>query len=144
MPTNTLLANALYSFSAVGGSGASVLAASVVFSAPGGDNARQGRYAVLVTNNTSHAPLHIETRVVFTDVQGISTVVPHTLFLVSNTQSFGGSAAQAQSLILLLSGQDALVPLEVVAGSALQIILLAASNTSATAAISGVVQVWKI
>ena len=144
MPTNTLLANVLYSFSAVGGSGASVVAASVVLSAPGGDSQRQGRYAVLVTNNTSQAPLHLEPRVVCTDVQGVSTVVRHTMFLVSTTQSFGGSAAQAQSLILLLSGQGAAIPLEVLAGSALQIVLLAASNTSATAAISGICQVWRL
>ena len=144
MPTNTLLANVAYSFSAVGGSGASVIAASVVLSAPGGDSQRQGRYAVLVTNNTSHAPLHVEPRVVFTDVTGVSTVVPHTMFLVSTTQSFGGSAAQVQSLLLLLSGQDALIPLEVLAGSALQIVLLAASTTSATAAISGMVAVFRV
>ena len=144
MPTNTLLANVLYSFSAAGGSGTSVLAASVVLSAPGGDIQRQGRYAVLVTNNTSHVPLHLEPRVVCTDIQGVSTVVPHTMFLVSTTQSFGGSAAQAQSLILLLSGQDAIIPLDMVAGSALQIILLAASTTSATAAISGICQVWRL
>lgn len=144
MPTNTLLANVLYSFSAVGGSGASLVAASVVLSAPGGDGQRQGRYAVLITNNTSQAPLHLEPRVVCTDVQGVSTVIRHTMFLVSTTQSFGGSAAQAQSLILLLSGQGASIPLEVLAGSALQIVLLAASNTSATAAISGICQVWRV
>lgn len=144
MPTNTLLANVTYSFSAVGGSGASVLAASVVLSAPGGDGQRQGRYAVMVTNNTTNAPLHVEPRVVFTDVTGVSVVVPHTLYLASNSQPYGGSAAQAQSLILFLSGQNALIPLEVLAGSALQIVLLAASNTSATAAISGVVQVWRV
>ena len=144
MPTNTLLANVTYSFSAVGGSGASVLAASVVLSAPGGDNQRQGRYAVIVTNNTSHAPLHVEPRVVFTTPGGVSTVIPHTLYLASNSQTYGGSAVQAQSLILLFSAQNALIPLEVLAGSALQIVVMAASNTSATAAISGAVQVWRL
>lgn len=144
MPTNTLLANVTYSFSAVGGSGTSVIAASVALSAPGDDYRRQGRYAIVVTNNTSNVPLHIEPRVVFTNVLGVSTVVPHTLYLASNAQTFGGSAAQVQSLVLLLSGQNALVPLEVLAGSALQVVIMAASNPTATAAISGVVQIWRI
>ena len=144
MPTNALLANVLYSFSAAGGSGTSVLAASVVLSAPGGDIQRQGRYAVVVTNNNGTAPLHIEPRVVCTDIQGISTVIPHTIALASNAQAYGGSAMQARSLFLLLSGQNAVLPLEVFAGSALQVIVLAASNTTATAAISGICQVWRI
>jgi len=144
MPTNARMANVLYSFSAAGGSGTSVLAASVVLSAPGNDNERHGRYAVMVTNNTSNAPLHVEPRVVFTDVSGVSTAVPHFVDIVSNAQTFGGSAAMMRSLALLLSGQAGLIPLDFVAGSALQIILLAASNTSATLAISGSVAVWRL
>ena len=144
MPANVLLSNALWSFSATGGSGTSLVVMSVLTSAPGGDSERQGRYTVFITNNNSTAPLHVQANAVFTNIQGTSTVVPHTLFLVSNAQTFGGSAAQIQGLVLLLSGQGAAIPLEVLGGSALQIVLLAASNTTSTQAISGAVAVWRV
>ena len=144
MPANTLLSSVLFSLSAAGVCGASLVALSVPLSAPGGDSERQGRYAILVTNDTSNVPLHVEPRVVFTDIRGVSTVVAHTLFLASNAQSFGGSAAQAMSLVLLLSGQDALVPLEVLAGSALQVVLMVASNPASATVVSGMAQLWRV
>ena len=144
MPANQLLSSVMYSLSAAGVCGASLIVLSMPLSAPGGDTTRQGRFALLITNETSDVPLHVAPRVVFTDLRGVSTIVPHTLYLVSNPQAYGGSAAQPVGLILLASGQDALLPLEVLAGSALQIVLMPASNVASATVVSGAVALWGV
>jgi len=73
--TNQQLAQRMFTLSAEGVCGASVLAVSFALSAPGGDAHHQGGYVVMVTNLASTAPLHIQPRAVFTDLLGASTTV---------------------------------------------------------------------
>ena len=144
MPTNQRLANALFTLSAEGVCGASLMVVSFALSAPGGDSERQGRYALTLTNMTSTVPLHVQPRIVFTDAQGTSTTVVQTLVLASNAQAYGGSAPQAHGLALLLSGQSVLLPLEGVVGSALQIWIMAASNPASSVYVSGAAALWRV
>jgi hypothetical protein len=141
---NTLLANAMYTLSAEGVCGASLMAVSFALSSPGGDYARQGRYVVTLTNDATVAPLHVQPRVVFTNRMGTSTTVVHTLFLASNTQAYGGSAPQAFGIVLVPSGQTLALPIEVVAGSVLQVWLMCASNPASSVYISGAAALWRV
>ena len=140
---NTRLVNVFYTLSAEGVSGTSLMAASWAMSAPAGDPRREGAYVVMVTNNAPTAPLHLHPRVVFTDPGGTSTTVAHVLNLISTTQAYGLSAPQVQTGVILLSGQGIALPLEFLAGSALQIWLIAASTTASAVYISGTVAIWK-
>jgi hypothetical protein len=120
-----------------------MMAASWAMSSPAGDPRREGAYTILITNNTSVAPLHVHPRLVFSDAAGTSTTVAHAIALVSTTQAFGFSAPQVQTGFILLSGQNVAFPLEFLAGSVLQIWLIAASNTASTVYISGAITIWK-
>lgn len=143
MLTNLRIANTTFALSAAGVCGASTLI-SVALSAPLQYGPAGGSFVTLVTNSTSNVPLHVEHRSVFTDILGTSQVGTHVMYLASNAQAFGGSAPQALGVVLLLSGQAAAIPLEHVVGSALQIVIMVASNPASATVVSGSVQVWRV
>lgn len=139
---NSRLALASYVMSAAGASGASLMVLSYAMPAPNdlwGGNV----FTVHLTNAAPTAPLHVQMRTTWTDMNGTSQTTPVTLGFVSNTQTFGGSALYAQTLAFLVSGQGAVIPFGNVTGSAVQVWLLAASTTADAAGVSGAVQLWR-
>lgn len=145
MPTNVLLGISNYTLSHAGVCGASV-AVSFTLSSPANYMEPQGRVTVFITNDTTVAPIHVEPRLLFTDLCGVVLSMPLAVGLLSNTQPFGSaqSALQIQTLFMLLSGQDAAIPMVGVAGSALNIVIMAASNTASGTNITGTVAAWKL
>lgn len=139
---NVKLATASYALSAGGASGFSVMALSYAFSAPNDYAVPTGRVTLCITNGCTTAPIHVEMRSVWEGVSGVSSTSPMTVALLSNTYGFGGSAPVAQTLTLLPSGADAVLPYQFVAGSALQVWVLAASTVADAAGCSGQVTLW--
>ena len=142
MPTNQLLANRMFTLSADGVCGVSLMAASAIIR--GDDSHRQGKFVVMVTTLMSTAPVHVHPRVTFTDATGTCATVVHTQYFTSNAQAYGGSAVLGQGLVLVPSAQNVAVFLDGVAGSALQVWLLTASNTASSTPISGAVAIWRV
>lgn len=145
MPTNVFLGMSYYTLSHAGVCGASV-AVSFTLSSPAHNMEPQGRVTIMVTNETTVAPIHIEPRLLFTDLCGAEISLPLAVGLLSNTQPFGSaqSALQIQGLFMMLSGQDAAIPLVGVAGSGLRVVIMAASNTASGTNITGTVAAWKL
>ena len=143
MLTNTQRLLAFYTLSHEGACGASVIV-SFALSSPAGMMPPQGRFMLCLTNQTSNVPLHLEPRLVWADPDGTEQSTPLAMDLISNTQTFGGSAHQIRSLVLLLSGQNAALPLQGVAGSALRIAIMAASNPASAAVVSGVAAIYQL
>ena len=139
---NSLLASVSYAMAPAGASGFSTLALSYVLSAPN-DFWPANTFCVGVVNTQTVAPLHVELRTTWTDINGVSQTTPLTVGRVSNTQTYGGSALYAQTLTLLLSGQNAIVPYDNIIGSAIQVWLLAASTTATNQGASGSITLWR-
>lgn len=144
MQTNAQLANVAWTLSAEGLCGASITALSYLFSSPWGLQPPGGKYVLTCVNDDDTAPLHIESRVIWTDNAGTVRNTPYTQYLLSNTQSFGGSAAEAHTLVLVLSGGDVSIPLDVLAGSGLQVVILAASDIASATIVSGFMSLWRV
>lgn len=144
METNVRIANVQWTLSAEGVCGASIVAASILLSSPGGLRPDGGKFMLCVTNDTSNVPLHVEPRITWTDTAGTLQTIAYTQYLLSNTQTFGGSAAEVHTGVLALSGQDIAIPLDIVAGSGLQVALLAASDTASAIIASGAMSLWFI
>ena len=145
--TNTILANEPYTLSHEGetyASGAETVV-SVPVSSPAGNSPGQGRLTLIITNETSNVPLHVEMRTVVTDNNGVQHTVPLILSLFSNAQVFGvnESAVQVQGLIVLLSGQGMAIPLEGFVGSAVQVGIGAASDAASADVVCGLFQLWQ-
>ena len=137
MITNVRLATASYALSAAGASGFSLMVLSYALSSPQDFAAPQGTVTFCITNESTTAPLHVELRSIWTGFNGVSQTTPMTVALVSNPLTFGGSAMLAQTLVLLPSGMDAMIPFNWVAGSGLQAWILAASTVADAAGCSG-------
>jgi hypothetical protein len=97
-----------------------------------------------VTNANSTLPVHIELRTVWTDINSALQTTPVVMERVSNTNAFGGSAFVAQSLLLLQSGNGAMVPYPVLAGSAMQVWMMLAASLASGSVASGQVTMWGI
>lgn len=143
MLTNARRLLSFYTLSHEGVCGASVVV-SFALSSPAGLTPPQGRFVLCMTNATSNVPLHIEPRLIWTDPAGTEQSTPLAVDMTSNTQTFGGSAHQIRSLVLLLSGQNAALQLQGVAGSALRIAIMAASNPASAAVVSGVAAIYQL
>ena len=141
--TNLRLTTTTFALSAAGVCGASAVV-SVALSAPLQMGMGGGKFLTVFTQTTSTVPLHIEHRAMFTDVLGTSQVVPHTLYLASNPQTYGGSAAYPQSLLLFPSGVGGTIPVDQFAGSALHIVVMVASNPASATVVSGSVTLWRV
>jgi hypothetical protein len=139
--TNTLITNVEASTIAItAGCGVSAVV-SVPFSA--GQIHAGGRFVVNVHHSTANVPLHVELRSGWIDANGASNTLPVTQFLASNDETYGGSSLVPQSLLLLKSGQQAQFAVENVAGNTLQVVIMAASGTTASA-VSALVAVWGV
>jgi hypothetical protein len=101
-------------------------------------------FLVAVTNRVSNAPLLVELRSVWTDLNGVSTTTPVIPRYISNTATFGGAALQASPQTLLLSGTHAQIVYPAAAGTAVQVWLLAASSIADNAGCSGAVALWAL
>ena len=142
MQTNTRLAMANFTLSASGICGVSFLAVSLAFSSPDNQRGPAGGYVIVLVNSSTVVPLHIEPRMTYTDMDGVTQEAPFAHYLVSNTQAFGGSAFAPRSTYFLTSGQAMAVKLDSVVGSGLRVYVLAASNASAV--VSGQCSIWRV
>lgn len=143
--TNLPIGVSAYSLSAAGVCGFSTLV-SFALSSPDNAFPAGGRHTLIVTNEGTTVPLHIEARSIVKNHLGSDVAVPIGIALLSNTQPFGSaqSAAQVQPLVMLLSGQDACIPLEGVVGNTLQIAVMPASNPTSATVVCGIVAVWRV
>jgi hypothetical protein len=140
------LATSAWSLSAAGVCGASALALSAPLSSPSDFAPDGGRMTMFLANLTSTEPIHIQPRCVYTDATGTERAIPLTTSLLSNAQAYASaqSAAQMQTLLVLLCGQDVVVPLQGVAGSAIQIIVSPASGIASATVVSGLCALWRM
>lgn len=144
MATNVKVGVSAYNLSAAGTCGFSALV-SFTFSAPDNFYEAGGKHTVVLTQSTSNVPLHLEVRALIDDL--VSTFyVPVAVGLLSNTQPFGSaqSAVQIQTLMMLLSGQDAVIPFEGVIGKGLQIAIMPASDVASATVVSGICGLWRV
>jgi hypothetical protein len=142
--TNVQVGMSAYSLSAAGTCGFSALVSFAV-SAPDNNFNGGGKHTLVVTNETSDVPLHIQVRAEINDT--VSTIyVPVTLALLSNTQPFGSaqSAVQVNTLMMMLSGVDAIIPLEGIVGKSVQVAVMPASNPASATVVCGIVAVWRL
>ena len=102
-----------------------------------------GKLVVNIGHSTINVPLHVEIRSVWFDANGASSIATVTQYLISNDETYGNSALVPGGLILLKSGQNAQIAIENVVGDGLQIILLAASATTASA-VSAQITAWQV
>lgn len=144
MQTNVRIANVAWSLQGNGTCGVSAVALSALFSSPGGLFPPGGNYLLTLTNDAAVAPIHIESRMLWTDKASTVQATPLAQFVTSNTQTFGGGAQEAQSLLLALSGSDVAVPLNHIAGSGVQIVVMTASNTASAVALTGHAALWRV
>lgn len=139
---NALLASVSYVMSPGGASGYSLMALSCPISVSQ-DFWSENTYCIAVTNTVTTSPMHVEVRATWTDLNGVSQTTAIPTAKVSNFQGFGGSAIALQTLTLLLSGQNAVIPIDYVIGSAVQVWLLAASTTATNVGPSGLITLWR-
>ena len=139
---NSVLATESYVMSPGGASGYSLLAISYPMSSPN-DFWVDNTFCVALTNTQTVAPIHVEIRGTWTDMNGVSQTTAMPVGFPSNTQTYGGSAVALQTLTLLLSGQNATIPINNVIGSGLQVWLLAASTTATNQGASGSITLWR-
>ncbi|HXH10797.1 MAG TPA: hypothetical protein VNP04_13675 [Alphaproteobacteria bacterium] len=115
---------------------------SAVISAPANFMHPGGRVTVCITNPASTVPLHVGARVVWEGVDGSSNVSPLVAYVLSSTQPFGGSNAEAHFNMLILSGLDAAITYGQIVGSAIQVVIMPACALSATVGVSGLISIW--
>ena len=141
--TNTRLALASYALSAGGACGFSLVALSYLMSAP--QDFTPGTVVVAVTNDSTTGPIHVQVRTTWTDQNSAVQTVPLTVDYVSNAATFGGVASTVapRSVVLLLSGIGAVLPFQFYTGSALQVVILAASTVADAAGVSGQISLWR-
>lgn len=137
--TNVRLTLASYALSGNGTCGFSAVALSYPMSAP----SDFGTFVVTIANDSTVAPLHVEFRSVWTANNGLTQTMALPLAFVSNPLGFGGtSAVFPQTLLVLASGKNMLLPLHDWVGSSLQVVVLFASNTASTIVASGQIGLW--
>ena len=114
----------------------------MAISSPADMAAQGGRFAILFANLGTTVPIHLELRSVWTGIDRVSYVSPAALYLISNTQTFGGSHSEVKSTVLILSGQNVAIPAQIIAGSALQVVVMPACATGV--ALSGILSLWEL
>ena len=137
--TNVRLALASYALSGNGTCGFSAVALSYPMSAPSDFST----FVVALANDSTVAPIHVEMRSVWTANNGFAQTMSIPLAWVSNPFGFGGtSAVFPQTLAVLASGKNMLLPVQNFVGSSLQVVVLFASNTASTIVASGQISLW--
>lgn len=139
--TNTLIANVEAPTLAAGV--ACGISATVTITFSSGQLHAGGKLLVAVHHSTVNVPLHVQLRSLWVDANGVCNATPIMQDLVSNDETYGGSAFVPQSLLLLKSGQTVVMDFDKVAGKKLQVAILAASATTASA-VSAQVAVWGV
>lgn len=129
MQTNVRLTNVNFNLASGATCGASALV-SVVLSSPSDFAFPAGRWTLMIHNPAVDQSLDIEPRVTFTDAEDNERTVPL------------GPLFSAPAVISLGSGADAAIPLVGVAGSAVQIAILA--GVTLTSAVSGAASLWRL
>lgn len=123
--TNLRLGIASYALSAGGAAGFSLLVLSYAVP-PNWLGGNAGNFVVGITNDSNTAPFNVNMRSTWLDQNGVSQTTP------------------SQISYTLTSGQDAILSFTGIAGSALQVWIIAQAAVADAAGCSGQVTLWSI